>query len=344
MIVFVHQGSELGGAERVLQTYASRLARQGRSTAHFCPYPGPLAEELDCVVYPHRHRLREVEHVVGAARALRRLAQGADVVVANGPRGRLYAALAALRPVVEIVHDPLHGALGRLRIPDATVFASHRAQDESAPHVRRRPRAQVIEAPIDLPRVDAARRGEQAERRLFVAVARLQEHKGHDTLLRAFARVVAEEPEARLVCAGDASMHAADGYADSLARRAPPHVTFAGFLPDEELYPLLERSTALVHAARHESLGLVLLEAMYLGRPVIATAAAGPRRVVVDGETGLLTAIDDDEALADAMLRVIREPDLAHRLGSGGRKRFETTFAPERAFAAFEALLAELTR
>ena len=71
------------------------------------------------------------------------------------------------------------------------------------------------------------------------------------------------------------------------------------------------RARALVHAARHESFGLVLLEAMYLGTPVITTAAEGPRRIVEDGVTGYVVPVGDSDALSRRMIDLIADPELA---------------------------------
>ncbi len=367
MIVFVHQGSELGGAERMLETLGTYLrTERGLDVAHFCPSPGPLAEHLASapghrpVTFPTPHRQRDVLSVARAAALLRRFAhaRGATALIANAPRGHAYAGLASVGSsfsVVQVIHDPvpardpLSALVSRLRPPEATVFASPRAYSESPPHMRARRRARVINAGIDCSRIDRALEDAPTtvDERLFLNVSRLQEHKGHDCLLHAFARVVAACPDARLICAGEVSTHASAAYVEKVERLAGSlalrdRVTFAGKLPDGELYRLMARSLALVHSARHESLGLVLLEAMYLGRPVIATRAEGPEQIVRDEETGLLSPIDDPDELAARMLRLVRDPALADAMGHAGRLRFDAHFSPETMFGSYESLLREL--
>jgi glycosyltransferase involved in cell wall biosynthesis len=85
-----------------------------------------------------------------------------------------------------------------------------------------------------------------------------------------------------------------------------------------------------------------LLEAMAAGRPVVATRVGGNPEVVVDGESGLLVPPQDPEALAAAVLRLLREPGLAQRLGAAARRRVEAEFTLERMVRRMEDLYADL--
>jgi glycosyltransferase involved in cell wall biosynthesis len=368
-VVFVHQGSEFGGGEAVFETVAEGLLERGIASAHFVPQPGQAADylggkvdELD--VYPRMHRSREARHLLAAGRRLRTYAKArhADVVIAAAVRGHVYAALATAgtrTKVVQVFHDPVEqpdalAALATvLRKPDATVFTSARAHDESTARMQRRRGARIIQASINTRKIEAGLRaagvagnvGEKA----FVKIARIQEHKGYEHVLRAFAHVVAGDSSARLFCVGSASPLTSPAYVDrvhSIVADAgiERNVTFTGFLPDDELYPLLARSLSLVHAAEHESLGLVLLEAMYLGKPVVATRAEGPERVVVDGETGYLVPVGDATALAARMTDLLVDHDQARSFGLAARRRFESQFNPDHMVAGYEDLVRGLLR
>jgi glycosyltransferase involved in cell wall biosynthesis len=85
----------------------------------------------------------------------------------------------------------------------------------------------------------------------------------------------------------------------------------------------------LVNASDHEPFGIVLLEAMAQGVPVLAVADAGPREIVVPGESGLLVPSSRPEALAEALRPLLTDPELRLRLGRGGRDRVRERFTAE---------------
>jgi glycosyltransferase involved in cell wall biosynthesis len=112
-------------------------------------------------------------------------------------------------------------------------------------------------------------------------------------------------------------------------------VALTGFLPDCQVFDEVRRARALVHAAWHESFGLSLLEAMYLGTPVVTTAAEGPRRIVEDGVTGFVVPVGDAEALSSRMLDLSGNADLARRLGDAARRTVARRFPPQDTFDDF---------
>jgi glycosyltransferase involved in cell wall biosynthesis len=81
-----------------------------------------------------------------------------------------------------------------------------------------------------------------------------------------------------------------------------------------------------------------LLEAMAAGKPVVATDAGGSPEVVIDGKTGILVPPNDPEALADAMLRLLADRELARSLGEAGRVRVQSEFTLETMVARLEEL------
>jgi len=118
------------------------------------------------------------------------------------------------------------------------------------------------------------------------------------------------------------------------------HVRFEGFC--EDVPRLLGELDLLVLPSLWEGFGLVLLEAMAAGRPVVASAVGPIPEVVADGETGLLVPPEDPAALADAIVRVLLDADLAARLGGAGRRRVERFFGIERMVAQTDAVYQEL--
>lgn len=174
-----------------------------------------------------------------------------------------------------------------------------------------------------------------------VAVGRLSAEKGYHVLLAALARVRREEPCARLVICGRGP--------EEGALRTQAHllglgeaVTFAGFVADTR--PYLASATLFVMPSLREGLGVAALEAMAMARPVVATDAGGLPESVVHGETGLIVPAGDSEALAEAMLALLRDPERADQMGQAGRARalahYDRPIVVGRLLALYEEVLA----
>jgi glycosyltransferase involved in cell wall biosynthesis len=108
---------------------------------------------------------------------------------------------------------------------------------------------------------------------------------------------------------------------------------------DSELSNLIDASTVVVMPSRYESFGLVAVEAMMHGRPVVASDIGGLAEVVTDGETGLLVPVDDADALARAITRLIVDADLAAGLAQRGRHHFVDKLTAVAAAARLEDVL-----
>jgi glycosyltransferase involved in cell wall biosynthesis len=101
---------------------------------------------------------------------------------------------------------------------------------------------------------------------------------------------------------------------------------------------LLAAADFFVLPSLTEGLPLSVLEAMAQGLPVIATPVGGIPEVVLEGEHGYLVPVQEDAALAEAMTRLARDPELARRLGEAGRRRVEERFSFAEMARAYEAL------
>lgn len=112
----------------------------------------------------------------------------------------------------------------------------------------------------------------------------------------------------------------------------------------DDVPALLGAADMLVLPSRYEGLPNVVLEAMQFRKPVVATAAPGTTEVVRAGETGLLVPIGDKKALAAAIRDLIDDPNLARRLGEGGRARVESEFRVDDMVARFADLYERLAR
>jgi glycosyltransferase involved in cell wall biosynthesis len=166
-------------------------------------------------------------------------------------------------------------------------------------------------------------------------VGRLIPIKGHEVLLRALASVRDELSGVTLEVAGDGPL---DGELRAAVRRLGLEevVTFSGRV--SPVAPVLERAQVVVVPSFGEGFGMVALEAMERGRPVIASAVGGLPEIVEDGVTGLLVPSGDAEALASAIRAVAGDPSGAEAYGRAGRERALQEFSQERCTDRIEAL------
>jgi phosphatidylinositol alpha-1,6-mannosyltransferase len=185
------------------------------------------------------------------------------------------------------------------------------------------------------------------ERPTIVTVARIEErYKGHDMMLRALPLVLAKVPDAQWVVIGDGSLRAGlEALAESSGIAGS--VRFLGAVDDEQRNVWLRRANVLAMPSRlpaggfaGEGFGIAYLEAGAYCKPVVAGNVGGALDAVIDGETGLLVDPRDPGALAQALVRLLLDPQLAARLGGGGRSRALAQAWP-RVVARVEALLLE---
>ncbi len=183
---------------------------------------------------------------------------------------------------------------------------------------------------------------------LVGAVCRLDAWKGVDVFLHAAALVRRQLPAARFVVVGG-PIEGQEAYAatlEQLARRLELQdiVRFAGwrFTPRDmpEVYRTL--AVAVLPSRRPEPFGLVLVEAMACGRPVVATDHGGPREICEPGETGVLVPPGDPDALAAAIAWLLAHPERARAMGEAGRRRAEARYDVKRTVRAVEAIYDEL--
>ena len=182
------------------------------------------------------------------------------------------------------------------------------------------------ELPATASKPTPAEAGIPADAPLAVAVGRLIEQKDHATLLRAFALVHASLPEARLAILGG-------GPLEGETRRLVAELGLedAVTLPGRtDIRDWLERADVFVHSSRWEGFGIVLLEAMLAGLPVVATRVSAVPEVVADGETGLLVEPGDHVGLARHLESLFADRERAAALGAAGRRRALTEFSVAR--------------
>jgi glycosyltransferase involved in cell wall biosynthesis len=158
-------------------------------------------------------------------------------------------------------------------------------------------------------------------------VAALVPHKGQRYLIEAAHLVVQEIPDARFVILGEGELR------EQLARQVhdhhlEKHVLLPGFRTD--VLGCIKGFDLFVMSSVTEGLGTSLLDAMACSRPIVATTAGGIPEVVEDGVNGLLVPPRDARALADAIIRALRDASLRQRFGTAGLARVKARFTVER--------------
>ena len=201
----------------------------------------------------------------------------------------------------------------------------------------------VSEADVQAART---RYGLAAQDRVVLTVGRLIERKGQDNLIRAYARIRAAIPRARLVIVGQ-------GPAEPLLRALLAElglersVILAGFVPGQELACLFEICDVFAMPHREladgdtEGYGTVFLEASAHGKPVVGGRAGGVRDAILHDETGLLVDGNSTEEIAAALSALLSDSALAKRLGEYGRRRVLEELTPSK---GAKALLAYCSR
>jgi len=194
------------------------------------------------------------------------------------------------------------------------------------------------------------------DRKIVLFLSRLNWIKGLNTLIPAFAEVVKKEPKAVLVLAGgdeenykkeimkmidEINIETSDVLRTSDVQDINPHksaeisinqcfnIIFTGMLIGEEKFAAFRESDVFVLPSYSENFGNVVLEAMYFGLPVIITKYVGISPSIKKAGAGLVIN-KDEKQLAEAILKILENPELAQKMGTNGKKLIETEFSSEK--------------
>lgn len=171
-------------------------------------------------------------------------------------------------------------------------------------------------------------------------VGMVKREKGVIDLVRALQRLREEGLDAELHIAGQTDIE--PEYTAELKRiiTASGLVTFHGFMAKPELHALYRQSHVFVLPSYYETFGIVVIEAMQFGLPVVAAASGGIPEIVTHGENGLLYRPGDVEELAACLRELAASPALRARLGAAGRQSVETRYGWDGLQSAFRRLAA----
>lgn len=355
-----NHGHVLGGGEISLLDLAATLDRSRWTPTVITPSDGEVAARcravgLDTAIVPMPAVRRPTWRAWQSVAALRRLCRtiGARLLHANGSRAMIFAALAgALRACPVIWHVRVadrEPVLDRLLARRATIIVVNSEAVRQRFARVRHPHVRVVYNGVDLSRYsprgpsgDArAAWGVPAAAPLVVSVGRFVAYKGYHDLIDAAALVHRDLPDAHWVLVGDGEVAPALK-ARAAERGIEKHVHFPGWRDD--VPELLSHGDLFVLPSHGEHFGRVLIEAMAMAKPVVATASGGVPEIVQDGETGLLVPVADPAALCRAMTTLIRDPASAQRMGRAGRRRVEERFSLDRHVREMDRIYDECIR
>lgn len=159
-------------------------------------------------------------------------------------------------------------------------------------------------------------------------IARLFPLKGHDQLLDAAPSIVERHPNVRFLLIGDGVLY------ERLRERAAgagilDNFVFAGLIDRERIPEVLSAMDVLVHTSLREGLARALPQALAMGKPCVSFDIDGAPEVVIEGETGYIVRPGDAGGLADAISRLLADPELRARMGEAGRRRVDPAFRAE---------------
>lgn len=178
----------------------------------------------------------------------------------------------------------------------------------------------------------------------ILTVGDIKHRKGQHISLLAFAQVKQQLPEARYIIVGHYSQNAYfQELEQNIAEQHIQDVVFTGVVSDDELQRYYQQASLFLltpqelEGDQFEGFGLVYLEAGAYGLPVVGTRTGGVADAVRDGMTGILASPEDVDGIANAMLRILKDPTLAHQMGRSNRLWAETLTWEKNATEHFQA-------
>lgn len=363
LAIVVPWARRLGGAEQMLWNILGRLDRDSVDAVVVFMEDGPFREEVSELGFPTTAipatHLRDIRNYVAVVCRLSRLLRRnrPDLVLSWMAKAHLYAAPAAA----------LSGLAGRCvwwqhliperhwmdrvatALPAIAVGASSVTSADAQHRMRPARRTFVVTPGIDADKYRVATESREAVLRrcgfspssfVVVLVGRLQPWKGQHVLLQAIAKLRRHGLDAAVLVVGGEAFGESAGFEAELRRlaealRISPFVHFTGHVADPA--PYIHASDACVNASDGEPFGIVLLEAMAAGLPVVAVDRAGPREFVSSEATGLLVEEASPTALAGALARLAADPERARKMGRAGIAVVTERFSIERMATEFAA-------
>jgi len=312
------------------------------------PHLSELDQAVDFRAF-NKPRLRQPLQQMKMTRAILRHIEdfGPDVIHIQHRHLWFNLALPLLKsyPLVLTIHDPRHhiGDRNAQKTPQMIADFGYRRADQVIVHAKQVKQMVVDELRIPgrivhvIPMIalgdSMAQSHVQEDDHLILFFGRIWEYKGLEYLIRAEPLITAQVPDARIMIAGQG---------EDFARYRRMMVHPAHFIVRNEYVPhhkraeLFRRASIVVLPYIHASQSGVIPIAYTFAKPVVATTVGGLPELVDHGRTGYLVPPRDERALADAIVRLLRDRELRHQLGANGKQKVNTECSP--ALVAYKTL------
>ncbi len=165
---------------------------------------------------------------------------------------------------------------------------------------------------------------------VILAVGQIKKRKGFEEIIEALSLLKKQGFSLKLVILGEVTNPRDVDFADRLKKKVRAeelNVEFKGYLPQEKVAEVYRQADIFVHGSYTETLGMVIMEAMLSGLPVVATRTDGGRYLVEERRTGFLVQSQSPEAIAKKIEILIKNPGLKKKMGARGRKRIMSLLA-----------------
>lgn len=368
-ILVVAPSAKLGGSQHVLLALIKELPSHGWAAVPVLLEQGPLRGRIEEIgveaLVLRSHRTREIHRsartVLSLARIIRE--QACVLVFSNESKGHVFGGTAAAltrRPAFYWQHGlPSRSTLERAAalIPAKGVITGSNYQARAQRAISTRQTLIRVAPGVNVRALAAfAGQGEvirtsvgwKPEQPVVGVIGRLVPWKGQHTFLEAAQLLSRARPDVRFLVVGGAPPDQRS-YGEGLKAfvHSDPalcsRVHFSGMVAPGEVGAWIDAMDIVANCSVGEPFGTVLLEAMALGKPLVAAASGGPLEIVEDGMSGLFVPPDDPVALANALKRVLGDEELARTLSSGALLRvagFDERLMARRVAALFVRAIA----
>ena len=363
-ILYIHGICQIGGAEQDLLRLLKWIDHQQFEPIVVCPPMGPLireVEQLKIQVYPMSlpswRKLRGLLAIPFAAWSLFKLIKRLQINLVHvndywwGPIAYMASRMAHIPCIVHIRQEiePCRVKQYWLQKPDRMIAVSNRIKNVAIESGVDPARITVIYSGIDTSLTVSPDDGKKIREHYHLTVnqpvigtvANLFPRKGYEYLIEALVEIRKKTPDIHCLIVGDGDIRYRTMLLDMVQRKGLRQVvTFTGF--QEDVLTHISAMDIFVLPSLMEGFGIALLEAMAMGKPVVATDVGGIPEIMEDTVTGVLVPPRNSGALAQKIFQLLESPKLRGYLGSNGRTRVVERFSIDRMITQIKTLYGEL--